>query len=52
MLGFKYDEELHFAVSSDLYYFPSLNVSYPKSAVDCITRTGVTKKEGADLGYL
>lgn len=52
MLGFKYDEELHFAVSSDLYYFPSLNVSYPKSAVDCITRMGITKQEEADLGYL
>lgn len=51
MLGFKYDEELHFAVSSDLYYFPSLNVSYPKTAADCISRMGITKQGEADLGY-
>lgn len=35
-LGFKYDEELRFAVSSDLYYYPTMNLSYPKQAADYV----------------
>ena len=30
-LGFKYDEELRFDVSSDLYYYPTMNLKYPKN---------------------
>jgi len=35
-LGFKYDEELRFALSSDLYYYPTMNLSYPKQAADYV----------------
>lgn len=40
-LGFKYDEELRFAVSSDLYYYPTMNLSYPKQAADYLNVNGV-----------
>lgn len=40
-LGFKYDEELRFAVSSDLYYYPTMNLSYPKQAADYLASNGV-----------
>jgi hypothetical protein len=36
-LGFKYDEELRFALSSDLYYYPTMNLSYPKQAADYVS---------------
>lgn len=35
-LGFKYDEELRFDVSSDLYYYPTMNLKYPKSAANYV----------------
>lgn len=28
-LHFKYDEEMIFDISSDLYYYPSINIKYP-----------------------
>jgi len=35
-LGFKYDEELRFYLSSDLYYYPSLNIEYPRTPAQYI----------------
>lgn len=44
-LGFKYDEELRFDVSSDLYYYPTLNLKYPKSIVNYVdTNSGYSSK--------
>ena len=40
-LGFKYDEELRFDISSDLYYYPTMNLSYPKQAADYLSRNGL-----------
>lgn len=39
-LSFKYDEELRFDLSNDLYYYPTLNLHYPTRAVDFITYSG------------
>lgn len=39
-LGFKYDEELRFDLSNDLYYYPTLNLHYPTRAVDFIAYGG------------
>ena len=36
MLGFKNDEEYRFPVSSDLYYYPTLNLAYPKRMGDFV----------------
>ena len=39
-LGFKYDEELRFDLSNDLYYYPTLNLHYPTRATDFIAYGG------------
>lgn len=36
MLSFKNEESYRFPVSSDLYYYPTLNVSYPKKAANYV----------------
>jgi len=36
MLSFKNEETYRFPVSSDLYYYPTLNVSYPKKAANYV----------------
>ena len=35
-LGFKVDEEIYFDISSDLYWYPTLNISYPRTPADYI----------------
>jgi hypothetical protein len=52
-LGFKYDEELRFATSSDLYYYPTMNLSYPKQAADYV-QSGklVSKSSTGELSVL
>ena len=50
-LGFKYDEELRFDVSSDLYYYPTMNLKYPKSAANAVDSTSNHSSEG-DLSVL
>lgn len=50
-LGFKYDEELRFDVSSDLYYYPTMNLKYPKSAANAIDTANNYSSKG-DLSVL
>lgn len=40
-LSFKYDEELRFDLSNDLYYYPTLNINYPLRAADFVFHGGV-----------
>jgi len=50
-LGFKYDEELRFDVSSDLYYYPTMNLKYPKSAANAV-ESGSNYSSKGDLSVL
>ncbi len=45
-LGFKYDEELRFDVSSDLYYYPTMNLKYPKQAADFVNSNTIYSLAG------
>lgn len=47
-LSFKYDEELRFDLSNDLYYYPTLNLHYPTRAVDFITYSGAFSYTSTD----
>ena len=47
-LGFKYDEELRFDLSNDLYYYPTLNIHYPTRAADFVAYGGVFSFISAD----
>lgn len=51
-LGFKYDEELKFSISSDLYYYPTMNLAYPKQAGDIVDRGKLTNRNSALLSIL
>jgi len=47
-LSFKYDEELRFDLSNDLYYYPTLNISYPLRATDFIIHGGAFSLKETD----
>lgn len=51
-LGFKYDEELKFLISNDLYYYPTMNLAYPKQAGDAVDRGKITSRNSALLSVL
>ena len=52
-LGFKYDEELHFDLSSKLYYYPTLNISYPQTpGTYIIGDQSFTKDDQTNLSIL
>lgn len=52
-LGFKVDEEIYFDISSDLYWYPTLNISYPRTAADYIAHNSTFQNTDAtDLNIL
>ena len=52
-LGFKVDEEIYFDISSDLYWYPTLNISYPRTPADYIaTNSTFQNNDATDLNIL
>ena len=48
-LLFKYDEELRFLVSDDNYYFPTINIKYPKRKGDFVESDLFPIKDAKDI---
>lgn len=52
-LGFKVDEEIYFDISSDLYWYPTLNISYPRMAGEYIVMDqSFQRQDSTDLNIL
>lgn len=51
-LGFKIDEQLRFEVSSDLYYYPTLNLNYPLNIANVVNIDGSFNDPGGYVSYM
>lgn len=48
-LQFKYDEELTFSISDDNFYYPTVNLKYPKSLADYVQSRGLASNMPEDI---